>query len=63
VGIYELLTMTEPIRDMVMARTNARKIAKMAEDAGEITSLRQAGFGKVAAGQTTFPEVLRATKL
>jgi general secretion pathway protein E/type IV pilus assembly protein PilB len=63
VGIYELLRMTEPIRELVMTRTNARKIASLAAESGELTTLRQAGFEKVAEGVTTFPEVVRATKL
>jgi general secretion pathway protein E/type IV pilus assembly protein PilB len=63
VGIYELLRMTEPIRELVMSRTNARKIATLANETGELTTLREAGFEKVAEGVTTFPEVVRATKL
>ena len=34
----------------------------IAVEAGEIVPLRQAGFGKVAQGLTTFAEVIRATK-
>jgi general secretion pathway protein E/type IV pilus assembly protein PilB len=63
VGIYELLTMTEELRELVMARTNARVLAERAVARGEMATLRQAGFEKVTEGVTTFPEVLRATKL
>jgi len=62
VGIYELLTMTEPIKEMVLARLNASRIAQAAAEAGDLTLLRQAGFDKVRAGETTFAEVVRATK-
>ena len=63
VGIYELLRMTEPIRELVMTRSNTRAISQAGTEAGELTTLREAGFEKVRRGATTFPEVLRATKL
>ncbi len=63
VGIYELLTMTEPIRDLVMNRANAKAITDVACREAGLVLLREAGFGKVARGVTTFAEVLRATKL
>ncbi len=62
VGIYELLTMSEPARELVLAHANSRKIAEVAIAAGDLTLLRHAGFDKVCAGETTFAEVLRATK-
>ncbi|UCD75258.1 MAG: type II/IV secretion system protein [Phycisphaerales bacterium] len=62
-GVYELLVMTETIRELVMARTNATKIARLAEETGDLMVLRRAGFEKVRQGVTTFPEVLRATKV
>ncbi|MCP3903714.1 MAG: Flp pilus assembly complex ATPase component [Planctomycetes bacterium] len=63
VGIYELLTMTEHIRDLVMKNADARRIAQAAVEAGDLEVLRVAGFKKVRQGVTTIPEVLRATKL
>ena len=60
--MYELLTMTEETRELVLARTNAGRIAQAAMASGDLTLLRQAGFDKVRAGETTFAEVLRATK-
>jgi len=62
VGIYELLRMTEPIREMIMAHKNATAIAHQAKQDGELTLLREAGFAKVRAGKTTISEVIRATK-
>jgi type II secretion system protein E len=62
IGIYELLTITEPTREMILARDNAGRIAQAAIEAGSLTLLRQAGFAKVRSGETTFAEVVRATK-
>lgn len=61
-GIYELLSMTEQTRELVLARANASRIAQAAIESGDLTLLRQAGFEKVKAGETTIAEVLRATK-
>ena len=62
-GVYELLTMTEQTREMVMTRANASRIAEAALASGDLSLLRHAGFAKVREGQTTFAEVLRATKV
>lgn len=61
VGIYELLRMRDYTRELVMQRVDAGRIAKAAMEAGDLTTLRQAGFDKVRQGVTTFSEVLRAT--
>ncbi len=61
-GIYELLTIHEQTRELIMSRANARQIAQSALAAGELAMLRDAGFAKVLAGQTTLAEVLRATQ-
>ena len=63
IGIYELMVMNEQTRELVMSRANARQIAQAARAAGDLTWLRDAGFEKVRSGQTTIPEVLRATKV
>jgi len=62
VGIYELLQITERTREQIMNRANARQIAQAAEDAGELSLLHVSAFSKVAAGETTLAEVLRATR-
>jgi type II secretion system protein E len=62
VGIYELLAIDELIREMVLARVNAGRVAQAAIESGNLTLLRQAGFAKVRSGETTISEVLRATK-
>ncbi len=63
VGLYELLTMTEEIRELVMNRANARRISKTAVEVNGMQSLQDAGLVKVVGGRTTFDEVLRATKI
>ncbi len=62
VGIYELLQITERTREQIMGRANARQIAQAAEAAGELSLLHVSAFSKVAAGETTLAEVLRATQ-
>ena len=63
VGIYELLRLRDYTRDLIMNRADSGRIAKAAMDAGDLTTLRNAGFEKVRQGMTTFSEVLRATTL
>ena len=62
VAIYELLSIHEQTRELIMNRASARQIAQSAHAAGELAALRDAGFAKVLAGQTTLAEVLRATQ-
>lgn len=63
VGIYELLRLREYTRDLIMNRADSGRIAKAAVEAGDLTTLRRAGFEKVRQGMTTFSEVLRATTM
>ncbi|MBT8484139.1 MAG: GspE/PulE family protein [Phycisphaerae bacterium] len=62
-GIYELLVMTDPLREMVVQRRSARDIAQTAIENDGMRTLRAAGFDKVAQGATTIPEVIRVTKI
>jgi len=57
-GVYELLIMTDNIRDMVLQRYSAGAIAEAAVKEGMIT-LRRDGFFKVREGITTLEEALR----
>lgn len=59
-GIYELLTMDQPIREMIMGRINAPTIAAHAAKSGQLHTLKQDGYAKVLDGKTTISEVLRA---
>ena len=60
VGIYELMTVSERTRELIMQRANAGQIAASALEAGDLTLLLDAGFCKVRSGATTVAEVLRA---
>ncbi len=60
-GIYELMTISEDIREMVYQRQTAGAIKKVALDSG-MQTLRMDGARKVTAGVTTIAEVLRVTQ-
>jgi type II secretory ATPase GspE/PulE/Tfp pilus assembly ATPase PilB-like protein len=60
IGVYELLRMTDEVREMIMRRANAQEIAGAAMKSGDLATLKQDGFVKVKAGMTTIEEVLRA---
>jgi general secretion pathway protein E len=60
-GIFELLEVTDEIRNLVMKRTDAGAIKKMAVAQG-MRTLRQDGAGKVLEGVTSIEEVLRVTQ-
>ncbi len=60
VGVYELLSLTHELRDMIMHRRNAPDIAAEALRQGHLTVLRADGFRKVREGRTTLSEVARA---
>jgi len=60
IGIYELLIMSEKIREMVLERTSADVIRKAAQEAG-MKVLREDGIKKALEGVTSIEEVIRAT--
>ncbi|MGD9688443.1 MAG: GspE/PulE family protein [Phycisphaerales bacterium] len=60
VGIYELLRMSDDLREMVIERAPAPRIAASARQSGLLATLREDGFTKARAGTTTLEEVLRA---
>ena len=57
-GIFELLTVTEGIQKLTLARSSAADINRLAIEEGMIT-LRQDGLAKVKQGVTSIEEVLR----
>ena len=61
-AIYELLPMTETLRELVMNNVSAAEL-KRAAIAGGMRTLRQDGTSKVLAGQTSPEEVMRVTQL
>jgi general secretion pathway protein E/type IV pilus assembly protein PilB len=59
-GIFELMITDDPIKELVVQRTNASVIRREALNRGMIT-LRQDGWRKVVMGITTVDEVARVT--
>jgi type II secretory ATPase GspE/PulE/Tfp pilus assembly ATPase PilB-like protein len=61
IGIYEVLTMNEALRDLMVARAPASQMKTAALQAGFVP-LRQAGLVMAANGITTLEEVYRVTQ-
>ena len=62
VGLYEVLEMSEPMRDMVLTGASAIELREQAIKEGMIT-LRRSGCRKVLDGVTTIEEIIRETVL
>jgi type IV pilus assembly protein PilB len=62
VGLYEVMEITEGIRDLIMVGATAVEIKRKALEEGMLT-LRQSGLEKIRNGVTTVEEVLRETVL
>ena len=60
-GIFETMLVTPDIRAMILERTSAGEIRKVAANQG-MMSLREDGWRLVRSGRTTVEEVLRVTK-
>lgn len=60
-GIYEILLVSEPIRELILGRASSQKIKRKAIAQG-MRTLRQDGLQKVLAGLTTLTEVVRVTQ-
>ncbi len=61
IGIYELMVMTEDLKNFVLTTSDSNQIRRRALESGEMLTLRQDGLQKVLAGQTTIEEVFRVT--
>ncbi len=61
IGLFEILSMTDELSDIVMSNPSEMTIRKEANRQGMI-SLKQDGLIKVLQGETTIEEVLRATE-
>ncbi|MFT5422449.1 MAG: type II secretory ATPase GspE/PulE/Tfp pilus assembly ATPase PilB-like protein [Phycisphaerales bacterium] len=59
-GVFELLTLTPELREMIMDRANAPSIAARAVEIGELSTLHEDGLEKLIAGQTSLSEFVRA---
>lgn len=57
-GLYEVFNVTENIQELIMKRSTSTEIEKAAQSAGMI-NMRQDGYLKALAGQTTLEEVNR----
>ena len=60
IGLYEVMEITEEIRELILIGASAIELRKKAIDDGMIT-LRESGLQKIRAGVTTIEEVLRET--
>jgi type IV pilus assembly protein PilB len=62
VGLYEVMEISEGIRDLIMVGATAVEIKRKALEEGMLT-LRMSGLEKIKQGVTTIEEVLRETVL
>jgi len=60
-GIYEVLEISEKIREAIIKRASQDEINKIAQEEGMLSMLED-GFSKAVKGETTIEEVLRVTK-
>ncbi len=60
VAIYEVMMISEELRDLILKNAGTAEIRAMAQAQG-MKTLRQSGLGKVLDGTTTVDEVLRVT--
>ena len=58
-GVYELLDLTESLRELVMRRSSSAAIASAALAEGALATLRKDAFAKVRLGETSLTEALR----
>ena len=60
VGLYEVMEITEELRELILVGASALELRNKAVDEGMIT-LRRSGLHKVRDGITTIEEVVRET--
>ena len=58
IGIYELMVLTDELRELVLRRVSTDEISRAAEESG-MARLREDGLVKAAQGVTTIEEILR----
>ena len=61
IGIYEMLPVTESIKELIVARASSDKVQAQAEQEGMMTMVED-GLVKAAQGLTTIEEVLRVIR-
>lgn len=62
IGIFEVMEMTEGLRELIMAKENADNIETRAVKEG-MTTMIEDGLTKIRQGLTTVDEVMRVTKI
>jgi general secretion pathway protein E/type IV pilus assembly protein PilB len=62
-GAFELLRLTDPLREMVTARADAAGLRRRASELGELLPLRDAAWSLVRGGLTTPSEAMRVVGL
>lgn len=62
IAIFELMSLDDKIKDLILARSSSQAIKRAAQDNG-MRTLREDGLRKVMQGITTIDEVLRVTML
>jgi type IV pilus assembly protein PilB len=60
VGLYEVMEMTDDVRELVLVGASALELRRKAIEEGMLT-LRRSGLRKIKDGMTTIEEVLRET--
>ena len=60
-GIYEILQVSEPIRELILKSASSQQIKQKAISQG-MRTLRQDGLQKVFKGLTSLAEVIRVTQ-
>ena len=60
VGLYEVMELTDGLRELILAGASARDVRRTAIDQGMVT-LRRSGLQKISEGITTIEEVARET--
>jgi type IV pilus assembly protein PilB len=60
VGIYEVLEITQNIKDLIIAKASSGEIMEAARK-DKMTTMMEDGIGKILIGATTLSEVLRVT--
>jgi type IV pilus assembly protein PilB len=60
IAIYEVMPVTEEIRDAILKNANTAELRAVANSQG-MKTLRQSGLLKIIEGTTTVEEVLRVT--
>lgn len=62
VGLYEVMEVTDELRELIIIGASAMELRKKAIDLGMIT-LRESGLCKIREGITTIEEVVKETVL